>query len=88
MQMLREDRLTETEFVTISYRESVEAMFHFAAMIPGEIPSPRSRRRVSDRVAGTDSDSGDCRRFRVRRSQTRGLPEAANMIQVRRVERG
>ena len=35
--MLREDRLTETEFVTISYWESVEAMSRFAGRDPRQI---------------------------------------------------
>jgi heme-degrading monooxygenase HmoA len=37
VQMLREDRLTETEFVTISYWESVEAMSRFAGRDPRRI---------------------------------------------------
>jgi hypothetical protein len=36
VQMLREDRLTETEFVTISYWESVEQCPALQAVIPGE----------------------------------------------------
>ena len=35
VQMLREDRETETEFVTISYWESVEAMTGGSGPIPG-----------------------------------------------------
>lgn len=35
--MLREDRETETEFVTISYWESVEAMSRFAGKDPRKI---------------------------------------------------
>src|SRR5438552_9464560 len=35
--MLREDRATETEFVTISYWESVEAMSRFAGKDPRRI---------------------------------------------------
>jgi hypothetical protein len=37
VQMLREDRATETEFVTISYWESVEAMSRFAGPDPRRI---------------------------------------------------
>ena len=37
MQMLREDRETESEFVTISYWESVEAMSRFAGPDPRRI---------------------------------------------------
>jgi heme-degrading monooxygenase HmoA len=37
VQMLREDRETETEFVTISYWESVEAMSRFAGDDPTRI---------------------------------------------------
>lgn len=36
-QMFREDRATETEFVTISYWESVEAMSRFAGPDPRRI---------------------------------------------------
>ncbi len=37
VQMLREDRATESEFVTISYWESVEAMSRFAGSDPRRI---------------------------------------------------
>ena len=37
VQLLREDREAETEFVTISYRESVEAMSRFAGPDPRKI---------------------------------------------------
>ena len=37
VQSLREDRRGETEFVTISYRESVEAMARFAGSDPRRI---------------------------------------------------
>lgn len=37
VQMLREDRESETEFVTISYWESVEAMSRFAGPDPRKI---------------------------------------------------
>src|SRR5687767_10057464 len=37
VQMLREDRADETEFVTISYWESVEAMSRFAGVDPRRI---------------------------------------------------
>jgi hypothetical protein len=37
VQMLREDRLTQTEFMTISYWESVEAMSRFAGRDPRQI---------------------------------------------------
>jgi hypothetical protein len=37
VQMLREDRTTESEFVTISYWESVEAMSRFAGPDPRRI---------------------------------------------------
>jgi hypothetical protein len=37
VQMLREDRATESEFVTISYWESVEAMSRFAGPDPRRI---------------------------------------------------
>jgi len=37
VQMLREDRETESEFVTISYWESVEAMSRFAGPDPTKI---------------------------------------------------
>ncbi|HEX2886303.1 hypothetical protein [Vineibacter terrae] len=37
VQMLREDRATESEFVTISYWESVEAMSRFAGDDPRRI---------------------------------------------------
>ena len=37
VQMLREDRATDTEFVTISYWESVEAMARFAGTDPRRI---------------------------------------------------
>ena len=37
VQMLREDRPTESEFVTISYWESVEAMSRFAGSDPRRI---------------------------------------------------
>jgi hypothetical protein len=37
VQLLREDRETETEFVTISYWESVEAMSRFAGPDPRRI---------------------------------------------------
>ena len=37
MQLLREDRAQETEFVTISYWESVEAMSRFAGPDPRRI---------------------------------------------------
>lgn len=37
VQMLREDRVTESEFVTISYWESVEAMSRFAGSDPRRI---------------------------------------------------
>jgi heme-degrading monooxygenase HmoA len=37
VQLLREDRETETEFVTISYWESVEAMTRFAGPDPTKI---------------------------------------------------
>ena len=37
VQMLREDRATESEFVTISYWESVEAMSRFAGREPRRI---------------------------------------------------
>jgi hypothetical protein len=37
VQLLREDRAAETEFVTISYWESVEAMSRFAGTDPGRI---------------------------------------------------
>ncbi len=37
VQMLREDRANETEFVTISYWESVEAMARFAGNDPRRI---------------------------------------------------
>jgi heme-degrading monooxygenase HmoA len=37
VQMLREDRQGETEFVTISYWESVEAMSRFAGDDPRKI---------------------------------------------------
>jgi hypothetical protein len=37
VQMLREDRDTETEFVTISYWESVEAMARFAGPDPMQV---------------------------------------------------
>src|SRR5215218_3696214 len=37
VQVLREDRLGETEFVTISYWESVEAMSRFAGKDPRRI---------------------------------------------------
>ncbi len=43
VQMLREDRADETEFVTISYWESVEAMSRFA----GSDPTSCAARRVS-----------------------------------------
>ena len=49
--MLREDRGDETEFVTISYWESVEAMSRFAGPDPRRIHHLRARRRVPDRVA-------------------------------------
>ena len=50
VQLLREDRADETEFVTISYWESVEAMSRFAG--PAPHPSPRARPGVFDRTAG------------------------------------
>jgi len=37
VQYLREDRETETEFITISYWESVEAMTRFAGSDPAKI---------------------------------------------------
>jgi hypothetical protein len=37
VQMLREDRETETEFVTISYWESIEAMSRFSGSDPTRI---------------------------------------------------
>jgi hypothetical protein len=37
VQMLREERATETEFVTISYWENVEAMSRFAGRDPRQI---------------------------------------------------
>jgi hypothetical protein len=37
VQMLREDRMGESEFVTISYWESVEAMSRFAGVDPRRI---------------------------------------------------
>ena len=37
VQYFREDRETETEFVTISYWESIEAMSHFAGSDPRKI---------------------------------------------------
>jgi heme-degrading monooxygenase HmoA len=37
VQQLREDRATESEFVTISYWESVEAMSRFAGSDPRKI---------------------------------------------------
>ena len=51
VQMLREDRDAESEFVTISYWESVEAMSRFAGTDPAAHPPSGARRRVPDRAA-------------------------------------
>ncbi len=69
VQMLREDRATETEFVTISYWESVEAMSRFAGPDPRRIHHlerdaeflielPRSV-QVLDIVAASGRTGGD-----------------------------
>jgi heme-degrading monooxygenase HmoA len=70
VQLLGEDREHESEFITISYWESVQAMSRFAGKDPTAHPSPRARRRAP---AGTpqgrpdlahsrlgDVDSGRC----------------------------
>ena len=55
VQTFREDRDSESEFITISYWESVEAMARFTGGDPGN-PSSATRRGVSDRPA-----QGACR---------------------------
>lgn len=56
VEMLRDDRETETEFVTISYWASIDAMTGGAGTDPHRTP-PGPRPRASDRVAGARSDS-------------------------------
>ena len=52
VQYLREDRETESEFMTISYWESVEAMARFTGGDPTRIDHLPRGRRIPDRAAG------------------------------------
>jgi hypothetical protein len=71
VQLLREDRAGESEFVTISYWESVEAMSRFAGADPRRIHHLErdaeflielpSEVQVLDMVAGSGRTGGDAR---------------------------
>ena len=56
VQTFREDRAEETEFMTISYWENVEAMSSFTGSDPAKIHHLERDQGISDRTAGLGSN--------------------------------
>ena len=59
VQTFREDRQNETEFVTISYWESLESMSRFTGGRPIQDSSSGARQGFSDRASEVSSDFED-----------------------------